>query len=162
MIEGRFYFLTKDYFTDFPDQFLMSSEDRPCFYAFEDNATGLFWMIPFSSRVAKYRGIYDSKIAKYKICDTLVFGQVLGYEKVFLIQNMCPVLPKYIQNEYIDRRTSTPVAIAGTLQHELTEKAKKVLSLHRHGIRLIFPDVLEIERKLLDMDQTSAKEAITV
>jgi hypothetical protein len=48
--------------------------DRPCFYAFEDSNTGLFWMIPFSSQVSKYRTYYNQKVAKYKKCDTITFG----------------------------------------------------------------------------------------
>lgn len=51
-------------------------------------------MIPFSSRVAKFRGYYNAKIDKYGRCDTIVFGDVLGYEKAFLIQNMCPIIDK--------------------------------------------------------------------
>lgn len=48
-------------------------------------------MIPFSSRVSKFTGIYNKKIQKYGKCDTIVFGDVLGHRKAFLIQNMEPV-----------------------------------------------------------------------
>ena len=70
-----------------------------CFYAFRDEKTGLFWMIPFSSQIGKFRGYYNFKIQRYGKCDTIAFGEVLGYEKAFLIQNMCPVTEKYIKNE---------------------------------------------------------------
>lgn len=36
------------------------------------------------------------------------------------------------------------------LEKELKEKASKVLALRRKGSKLIFPNVLEIERKLLN------------
>ena len=36
---------------------------------------------------------------------------------------------------------------------ELKQKANKILALQRKGIKLIFPDVLEIEQKLLDKRQ---------
>ena len=120
------------------------------FYAFQDNSTGLYWLIPFSSQVSKFKNIYDSKIQKYKRCDTIVFGEVLGHEKAFLIQNMCPITSKYIKNEYFDARANVPVRVNGILEKELKEKASKVLALQRKGSKLIFPNVLEIERKLLN------------
>ena len=157
MNEGHFYYIDDQYFVDFPDDKLMrnketingQSHDRPCFYAFKDNRTGLYWMIPFSSQVEKFRGYYNAKINKYGRCDTIVFGYVLGHEKAFLIQNMCPITEKYIKNEYIDSKASVPVRIDGKTESELVTKAKHVLTLERKGIHLIFPHVLEIEKELL-------------
>lgn len=157
MDAGHFYFLTDQYFIDFPDQYLMQNKetvngathDRPCFYAFRDNATGLYWMIPLSSKVAKFKGIYQSKVQRYGKCDTILFGEVLGSEKAFLIQNMCPVTPKYIKNQYIDAASNLPVRLNGALERQLIQTASRVLALQRKGIRLIFPDVLQIEQELL-------------
>lgn len=153
---GHFYYIEDQYFIDFPDDKLMRNKekvngqahDRPCFYAFKDEHTGLFWMIPFSSQVNKYRNYYNKKIERYGKCDTITFGNVLGYEKAFLIQNMCPVTEKYIKNEYIDSNSSNPVRISGIFEKELLDKAKRVLALQRKGVDLIFPDVLKIEREL--------------
>ena len=154
---GHFYYVTDQYFVDFPDMYLMKNKetingqvhDRPCFYAYKDDNTGLFWLIPFSSQVCKYKVYYQEKMEKYKRCDTLVFGNVLGHEKVFLIQNMCPVTLQYIKNEYIDSTSKKPVRIDGRLEEKLIKKAKRVLALQRQGIKLIFPDVLTIEKKLI-------------
>lgn len=104
----------------------------------------------FSFQVSKFKKIYNSKIQKYKRCDTIVFGEVLGHEKAFLIQNMCPITSKYMKNEYFDARSNVPVRVTGILEKDLKEKASKVLALQRKGAKLIFPNVLEIERKLLD------------
>lgn len=123
---------------------------RPCFYAFKDQSTGLFWMIPFSSQVSKYQKYYNSKIKKYNHCNTIVFGYVLGHEKAFLIQNMYPVTTKYIENAYIDKSSKIPVRIDGPLEKELVKKSKHILALHRKGHKIIFPDVLSIESKLLN------------
>ena len=154
---GHFYYLTDQYFIDFPDNMLMQNKeilngqahDRPCFYAFQDASTGLYWMIPFSSQVDKYRKYYNNKMELYKRCDTIVFGKVLGHEKAFLIQNMCPITTNYIKNEYIDSHTNSPVRISGNLEKELLSKATRVLMLQRKGHKLIFPDVLQIESKLI-------------
>jgi len=111
--------------------------------------TGLFWVIPISSQVSKYIAIYNNKIQRHGKCDTIVFGDVVGHRKAFLIQNMCPVTPKYIINEYCYRATNIPVSVDGILEKELVLKAKKVLALQRNGHNLIFPDVIKIEKELL-------------
>lgn len=158
MENGHFYYIKDQYFEDFPDPHIMKNKetvegqvhDRPCFYAFQDKKTELYWMIPFSSQVEKFHGIYEQKMQKYRQCDTIVFGEVMGHEKAFLIQNMCPITEKYIKNEYHDSRAHIPVRINGQLEKELKQKANKILALQRKGIKLIFPEVLVIEQKLLD------------
>lgn len=158
MNNGHFYYIKDDYFLDFPDKMLMKNKenledelhDRPCFYAFKDDDSEIYWMIPFSSKVDKYQIYYDKKLKKYNKCDTIVFGEVLGHKKAFLVQNMCPITEKYIKNEYIDAASNLPVRINGVLEKELISKAKRVLLLQRNGIKLIFPDVLKIEAKLLE------------
>lgn len=158
---GHFYYINDKYFIDFPDQYLMKNKemvngqvhDRPCFYTFQDSDTEIYWMIPFSSQVSKFKKIYNNKIQKYGRCDTIVFGEVLGHEKAFLIQNMCPITSEYMKNEYIDSNANVPVRVNGVLEKKLKEKAKKVLALQRRGSKLIFPDVLGIEKKLLDKNK---------
>ena len=157
MIRGHFYFLKQKYFEDFPDPFLMSNKEsidnelhnRPCFYAFEDDVyPGLFWLIPVSSKVEKYHRIYEKKVAKYHYCDTIVIGNFLGDETAFLLQNMCPATETYISEEYV--RNNLPAVIASNLEEEINTKARRVLVLQRNGHKLIFPDVLAIESKLID------------
>lgn len=156
METGHFYYIKDQYFVDFPDKYLMQNKEivnddihnRPCFYAFEDIKTGLYWLIPFSSQVSKFKKVYKKKIARYNHCDTIVFGEVLGYEKAFLIQNMCPVISRYIENEYVDIKSNYPVRISRILEKELITKAKKVLAMQRKGINIIFPDVLFIEKEI--------------
>lgn len=157
MNNGHFYYITDQYFQDFPDPMLMQnketingqSHDRPCFYAFKDSTSDIYWMIPFSSQVPKYKKYYDSKMQRYRRCDTIAFGEVLGHQKAFLIQNMCPITAAYVKNEYIDSRANVPVRIDGAFEKELMEKARRVLALQRKGVKLIFPDVLSIEKCLI-------------
>ena len=104
-------------------------------------------MIPISSKVNKYKKYYYNKISKYGKCDTLVFGDVLGYEKAFLIQNMFLVSSKYIDNEYLDC-DNIPVRINYKLEKTLVKKANKILVLERKGVHLLFPDNINIETKL--------------
>lgn len=157
MKTGHLYYINDQYFIDFSDPYLMKNKemvsgklhDRPCFYAFEDINTGLYWMIPFSSQVQKYKKIYFQKVQKYKRCDTIVFGKVLGHEKAFLIQNMCPITKTYIKNEYINSNSQQPVQLPLSLEKELQSKGQRILVLQRKGKKIIFPNVLEIEKVLL-------------
>ena len=165
IVDGNFYFIEDKYFEDVKDlnfnNKLMSNKetingqvhDRPCFYSIVDKYSGIYWLIPISSKIDKFQDIYNDKVKKRngKDIDTIVFGYVLGKRKAFLIQNMFPILSIYIKNEYIDNATKKPVFINDKLKKILNQKAKKVLSLQRNGHKLIFPNVLEIEKRLLLM-----------
>ena len=154
---GFFYFIDDKFFIDFPDEKLMKNKEtingirhgRPVFYSFKDEISDLFWVIPISSQTQKFKAIYQKKIKNGKPCDTIVFGQVLGADKVFLIQNM-HLSPTYITDTYMDSRNA-PVRIDRRLEAELKTKSKKVLKLYRSGYSgLIFPDVLKIEQAILN------------
>jgi hypothetical protein len=72
METGHFYYIKDNYYADFQDPYLMKNKekvngtahDRPCFYAFQDKSTQLYWMIPISSQVTKYQKVYNSKIQR--------------------------------------------------------------------------------------------------
>ncbi len=156
MEKGNLYFIRDEYFDDFPEGALSENREscgglthgRPFFFAFQDNDTGVFWMIPISSKVAKYREIYDRKMERNGKCDTIVFGEVLGREKAFLIQNMCPISEYYVREEYCNK--GVPVRLDRKTEKEITAKAKKILKLTRKGIKILFTNVLAIEETLLD------------
>jgi hypothetical protein len=112
-------------------------------------------MIPISSKVQKYRDLYESKIKKYGKCDTLAFGKVLGVERAFLIQNMCPATAYYIGEQYMQKNVNLPVRVDIFFEEELVRKARTVLRLHRNGVKLIFPDILCIEKILLNNSNNS-------
>jgi hypothetical protein len=154
---GHFYFLKQDYFIDFPDPYLMANKetvngqlhDRPCFLSITNISSQIYWMIPISSKISKYSCEYQKKVDRFGNCVTIGFGDVLGHQKAFLIQNMCPVTPKYIDSEYFDHIANIPVRVDGVFERSLIQKVNKVLVLTRQGKKLTFPDVLKIERDLL-------------
>ena len=107
--KGYFYFIKDYYFQVVQDKELMHNKEngvkRPCFYCFKDSKVdGLFWFVPISSKVEKYKKIYNRKIEKQKQnnkktnVDTLVFGNVNNEERVFLIQNMFPIIEIFISD----------------------------------------------------------------
>lgn len=171
MTNHHFYFISNEYFQKFPDRYLMrnkestkeKSHNRPCYCAFQDRQhPSLYWFIPFSSQVSKFRNVYKSKISRYQRCNTIVFGQVLGHEKAFLIQNMCPVTRRYITMEYTDSTSQKPVQISRKTQRQLLKYAREVLEQLRQGnTSLIFPDVLAIEKQLLKEEQQEEQKKRT-
>lgn len=153
--EKTFYFIKNKYFQDFPDKGLMQNHEtingekhgRPCFYALKDRVNpNIYWLIPISSKVKKYTDIYNHKIKKFKSCDTLHFGKVLGEKRVFLIQNMCPITEKYIEEQYVV--SGKKVIIDNKLERDLLRKVNKIYSLNNR-INILFPNVKKIKQELI-------------
>src|SRR5699024_12744811 len=72
--KGRKQVFIKDrFFEDMPDPYLKGNKagNRPHYYCFEDTSTGIYWMIPLSSRIDKYRRIMEKKEKAGKPCDIL-------------------------------------------------------------------------------------------
>ena len=157
--KGYFYFIKDEYFEKVQDKELMQNKEhgikRPCFYCFKDEKIdGLFWFIPISSKVKKYKLVYEKKIkrqieSKKKLnVDTLVFGKVNNEDRVFLIQNMFPTIEKFISDTY--SRNNKPVRISYELQQEVEAKANKVFALVRKGNKgLVFPDIINIKNIMI-------------
>ena len=94
--QGYSYHIKDCFFSDVSDSSLMSNKEngnyRPHYYAIEDSKNkDIFWMIPISSKVEKYKRIVASKIKRNGKCSTILIGIFTGEEKAFLIQNAFPV-----------------------------------------------------------------------
>ena len=152
MKKTGFYIIKDKFFEDMPDPYLKGNKagNRPHYYCFEDTNTGIFWMIPLSSRIDKYRRIIDKKEKAGKPCDILHIVKLDdSRESAFLIQDMFPITEEYIEREY---------TIAGnhlmlTSEHTATEieqKARKVIGMLKRGIKFTptQPDVMAILEKL--------------
>lgn len=157
MQPGSLYFLTDQYYIDFPDKALMRSHSktasgahgRPFFCCLPDSKNpNIFWMIPISGQAPKYKSIYQRKLTRYRTCDTLAFGRVLGREAAFLIQNVCPVTIKYIDKEYTINGASIPVPKA--MMSELKQKLRRALQAYKfRGKNEIYPAIDKIKNELL-------------
>lgn len=65
-----------------------------------------------------------------------------GRDTAFLIQNMCPVTPKYMI-PYFDKM-GNPVNIGFSLAADIKKKAGRIVALSKKGIKVTFPDVMKI------------------
>lgn len=57
MKKSGFYIIKEQFFEDMNEPYLKGNkkENRPHYYCFEDENTGIYWMIPLSSKIEKYR-----------------------------------------------------------------------------------------------------------
>ena len=155
MTEAQLFFLSDQYYIDFPDDKLMKNKDviagkphnRPCFFAFRDlKNSEILWLVPISSKYKKYKKIEQEKIQKYGSCFTIRFGKVLDRDAAFLIQNMCPTTEKYL-TPYIDKNNN-PIRIDNRIADDVIKSAKNVLAMANRGAKVIFPDLFKIFRSL--------------
>jgi hypothetical protein len=172
MEQGQFCFVTDDYFAihDKECKLMRNRETvdgkehgRPCFYAFPDTRNPqIFWCVPISSQVDKYMRIYNHKLAKQREkgikmpkCNTIRFGEVMGTEKAFLIQNMFPIIQKYISEIYINRMTQEAVRIQKNTESDIVAHANDILRLVRSGnAKLVFSDIITVYNDLCtELDQ---------
>ena len=137
MVERGFYIIKDNFFKDVNDPYLKGNKEsnRPHYYCFKEENTGLFWMIPLSSKIEKYKKIMDTKIKAGKPCDILHIMKLdNGKESVFLIQDMFPVTIKYIERKYTIKENHLLV----TSEHsafEIEKKAKKVMNMLKNGVK---------------------------
>lgn len=156
---GCFYFIKDTFFDVIDDKELIQNKEngtkRPCYFCFKSKENEkIIWFIPVSTKVDKYKKIYDKKIETQKklgkkpAIDTIVFGYVSNTYSTFLIQNMFPVTEEYIENQYI--KNNVAITLSNKLQQEIIYKANKVLGLYKHGMKnIIFPDIEKILKQLL-------------
>ncbi len=94
MKKTGFYIIKDKFFEDMPDPYLKRNKagSRPHYYCFEDTNTDIYWMIPLSSRIDKYRRIMVKKEKAGKPCDILHIVKLDdSRESAFLIQDMFPI-----------------------------------------------------------------------
>ena len=90
--EGYFYHISNDYFRDANDPSLMSNYEgggyRPHFLAVSDPSNpDIYWMVPVSSKYAKYKALHDRILFKYRRCTKIVLGKCDGRDAAYLVQN---------------------------------------------------------------------------
>lgn len=157
MKETGFYIIKDKFFEDMPDPYLKGNKagNRPHYYCFEDTETGIYWMIPLSSRIDKYKRIADRKIKAGKPCDIIHIVKLDdSRESAFLIQDMFPITEEYIEREYTIAGNHLMLTSEHTAEI-IEQKARKVLAMLKRGVKFTptQPDVLSILKKLQESEQ---------
>lgn len=144
---GKSYHIKDNFFSLVNDNKLMANKEgdnyRPHFFFFADSKIeGIYWAIPQSTKVTKYQTLIQQKIEKYGKCNTIIIGNFGGRDNAFLIQNMFPIIEKYVDHEHTINGLS--INIHTTLSANIISNAKQVLSLYNCGHKLVFPDITRI------------------
>ena len=122
---------------------------RPCYFCFNDpEDDNIIWFVHISSKVDKYKTIYESKKTTRKKVYNFVFGKVLGKEKAFLIQNIFPTTEEYIEDKYQNKKQD--VEITESLKKEIIETSMNVIKLAKKGFNIPFYDIIEMKKILLE------------
>lgn len=145
-----FYVLSDRFFSKMNDPYLKDNkqESRPLYYCIQE--ADMYWMIPLSSRVEKYKNIIKSKEEKHKPCDGLYICKLpTGKESAFLIQDIFPITEEYVEREYTIGSNHLILPYRNDIDR-IEEKARKVIRLIKRGIKLTptSPDVIKIQKIL--------------
>lgn len=130
---------------------LMSNKEngrfRPNYYAIKDKNSDIIWMIPLSSRYDKYIGIYNKKVDQHGRCLNLVISKYGGKKSVFLLQNMFPILPKYI--DHVHTANGKPLEVHKSVRDEIDKKFKEIIELEKRGAKILFTQINELYDKMI-------------
>jgi hypothetical protein len=154
LIPGYSYHIKDEFFHLISDPLLMTNREnggyRPHFYCVSDeNNSELFWVIPISSKTEKYKELIEQKIERYGKCNTIIMGSFSDKECAFLIQNMFPIIVKYV--DHIHTIDYIPVTIHKELKTKLELNSRDVLSIYKAGNKkIIFPNVDKIKEIMLE------------
>ena len=122
---------------------------RPTYFCIKTQDTEILWFIPMSTKVEKYKKIRENKIKKYGSCDTILIKKFLGKDSVFLIQNMFPVIEKYVDHCHIVNGKEAKVI--DRIASEIEESFHKIIRLIKMGKKVIFTDVENDIKIMLDV-----------
>lgn len=154
MEQFGFYVIKDEFFEKFNDPYLKGNKDqnRPHYYCFKDEADGLYWIIPMSSRVEKYKAVIAHKKEMHKPCDLLYVCKLSNdKENAFLVQDMFPITEKYILRPYTF--AGNPLKLINETDRQIIEsKAIRILNLIERKVPFnkFQPDVLKIKETLLE------------
>lgn len=151
---GNLYFVSNKFFTKVNDPYLKINYEntkRPHYFAFLDKETGLYWLVPCSSKVEKFEHLIRKKKEQHKPTDTIRIVKIFDRKTVLLFQDMFPATAQYIDGQYIKGGQAVRIADPKLIQ-ELEKTARKIIGLLHRGVRFTptQPDAVRIERSMIE------------
>ncbi len=155
--DGYVYHIKDSYFEKVNDDKLMKNKEngnfRPTFYCLKDEKTSLLWVVPMSSRIEKYQQIVNKQTERYGKALGIYIGTFDGKSSAFLIQNMFPIIDKYL--DHIHTRNGNPVPVKESVKAEVKSRMQKARQLVSRGKKVVFPDIIRLEKLMLEEISTS-------
>ena len=135
IIEGKLYFIKDKFIEKYnPKYHLMENKEtgtkRPTYFCFRDKIDkNILWFVPMPSKYDKYLKLYnDIKSKKGIEPNNFVFARNLaGKKAVFLIQNMFPIINKYI--DHIDTVQGKALQVPSETRKLILDKVNKIFKL---------------------------------
>lgn len=86
---GKSYHIKDTFFQKVTDSNLMANKEgnryRPHFFFIADpEIDGIYWAIPQSTKIEKYRAIIEKKVKRYGKCNTIIIAKFGGCDNAFL------------------------------------------------------------------------------
>jgi hypothetical protein len=149
---GYVYHIKDTYFNVAQDDKLMRNHEggsyRPTYFCVKDENTGLLWVIPMSTRLDKYNAIIEKDTDRYGSCLKILVARYGDKQSAFLLQNMFPILPKYI--DHIHTIAGNPMPVNPIVQADIASRFKEIRRLYSRGVKMVFPDINRLEKLMLD------------
>lgn len=155
---GRLYFLDQRFIDRFNGRGVMLDHEgppagglRPHLIVFEDRRhKGIFWAVPLSSQLDKYKSLRAQKAERYGFCDTIIIERIQARESAFLIQNICPVRPEDLKAQWMRKDGSRrPMTVPPAAAARIARAAASVLSKAPMNPGLVFTDYRSIYGELV-------------
>lgn len=154
MKKTGFYIIKDSFFNDMDEPYLKGNKEgnRPHYYCYKDSTMDLYWMIPLSSRIDKYKKIVENKKKLGKPCDIIHIVKLDDdRESAFLIQDIFPITEEYILRKYTIAGNHLMLTSENEVR-EIERKARKVVGMLKHGIKFTptQPNVMRMLEKLTE------------
>ena len=101
-----------------------------------------------SRRIDKYRSVIEKDTARYGSCLKILVARYGDGQSAFLLQNMFPILPRYI--DHIHTVAGMPMAVNPAVREEIGKRFKEIRRLYGRGIKMVFPNIMRLEKLMLD------------
>jgi len=149
---GYVYHVKDEYFLKAQDDKLMQNKEggsyRPTYYALYDEETSLLWMVPMSAKYEKYKVIHDKQVQKYGRCLTIALGEFGDCPTAFLLQNMFPVVPYYL--DHIHTKSGNPLPVKHSIRQVIQTRIKQIRQIHARGRKIVFTDIDRLQKLMLE------------
>ena len=146
------YHIKDDYFNKVQDKMLMQNKEggnyRPTYYALRDEETSLLWMVPMSAKYDKYKALHDKQVSKYGRCLTIVLGEFRDRSAAFLLQNIFPITPHYL--DHVHTKSGNPLPVKHSIQQTIQRNMKQIRQIHIRGRKIVFTDIDRLQKLMLE------------
>jgi hypothetical protein len=149
--ETKLYFLKQNHFKQHQEFSLIDNKNgtRPYYLCIKNSEYS--WVIPLSSKVDKYKKMYEDDLKRGKKPIKYHFIKISGKESVVLIQNAFPVSNKNIKEPYIKYSKYLEIRDLKDIS-EIKKKLNTFKHIVKRGIKLYpnQPDIHKLEQKLIN------------